>query len=63
MKVNTNLKVGNALNDIASLGCQSAKASANFLNRADQEARNLAGNLNYAAQSTWNSLVGWVKPS
>jgi hypothetical protein len=60
MKVETNLKSGNALNDVANLGCLSLQASANFINSADQQTRKLANNVNGALQSTWNTLTGWM---
>jgi hypothetical protein len=54
MKVETNIKSGNALQDVASLGGQSLQASANFITSADQQARRLADNLSSAAQSAWD---------
>jgi len=60
MKVETNLKSGNALNDVANLGCQSMQASANFVNRADTESRKLVNDVTGAAQSVWNTLTGWM---
>jgi hypothetical protein len=60
MKVETNLKLGIALNDVANLGCQSMQASANFVNRADTESRKLVNDVTGAAQSVWNTLTGWM---
>jgi hypothetical protein len=60
MKVETNLKSGNALNDVANLGCQSMQVSANFVNRADTESRKLVNDVTGAAQSVWNTLTGWM---
>lgn len=60
MKVETNLKAGNALNDVANLGCQSMQASANFINLADKESRRLANNVTNVTQSAWNTLTGWM---
>jgi hypothetical protein len=60
MKVETNLKSGNALNDVAALGCESMQTSANFINRADKESRRLVNNVTDASQSVWNTLTGWM---
>lgn len=60
MKVETNLKSGNALDDLANLSCKSLKYSAGFVNQADQQAGKLAGALNRGAQSTWNTIFGWL---
>jgi hypothetical protein len=60
MKVETNLKAGNALNDLANLSCKSLKYSAGFINQADRQAAKLAGAVNNGAQTTWNTIVGWL---
>jgi hypothetical protein len=60
MKVQTNLKAGNSLNDVANLGCQSLQASANFVNGADRQSRRLVNNVTNATQSAWNTLTGWM---
>lgn len=58
MKVQTNLKSGNALQDIANLGSQSLQASANFITNADQQARRLGNSLSSAAQNAWDFTNG-----
>lgn len=60
MRVETNLKAGNALDDLANLSCKSLKYSTDFINQADREANKLVGSLNRGAQSTWNTIVGWL---
>lgn len=60
MKVETNLKAGNALDDLANLSCKGLKYSVGFINHADRQASNLAGAINRGAQSTWNTVVGWL---
>lgn len=60
MKVETNLKAGNVLNDVANLGCQSLNSSANFVNNANQQVNNLAKSVTSVGQTTWNKLTGWL---
>lgn len=74
MKVETNIKSGNALQDVAGLGCQSLAASANFVTSADQQSRRLVDSLSGAAQSAWDvtnrtaqsalsTVNGWLQPA
>lgn len=60
MKVETNLKAGNALNDLANLSCKTLNYSADFVNQADRQTTRLAGAVNNGAQATWNTVVGWL---
>jgi len=60
MKIETNLKAGNALNDVANLSCKGLNYSANFVNQAEQQASKLASSLSNGAQSVWNTAVGWL---
>lgn len=60
MKLKTNLKSGNALDNLADLSCKSLKNSAGFINQADQQAGKLAGSLTRGIESTWNTIAGWL---
>ena len=60
MKVNTDLKSGNIINDAANLINQGTAEAVNFVNQADQQARAVTSSVTDTVQSAWNSLTGWL---
>lgn len=60
MKVDTDLKAGNFINDAVDLVNQGVSEVTDFVSTADQQARALTTNVTNTAQSIWNSLTGWV---
>lgn len=61
MKVNTDLKSGNAVTDAANLVNQGTASVAHFFSTADRQARTVTNSVTNAVQSAWNSLTGWIK--
>lgn len=63
MKVTTNLKSGNFVDDLANTSCKSLMTAANVVNNANQQANSLANNAAGWTQSAWNSVMGWLNLS
>jgi hypothetical protein len=61
MKVSTDLKSGNVINDAANLVSQGTAQVTGFVSAADQQARAVTQTVANTAQSAWNSLTGWLK--
>jgi hypothetical protein len=61
MRVNTDLKSGNVINDAANLVNQGAAQVTGFVSAADKQARAVTKTVTNTAQSAWNSLTSWLR--
>lgn len=60
MKVATNLKAGNFLDNAIQTSSQGMQATVAFLNKANQSAENIIKNANSGLQAARNTLFGWI---
>lgn len=58
MKVETNLKAGNLVNDTVGYARQTVDSVTGFVSSASQEANSVVGSVNKAANSAWNAVTG-----
>jgi hypothetical protein len=58
MKVKTDLKAGNLINDATALAQQSVDYVTGFVSAANNQANDVVGSVGNAATSTWNAVTG-----
>jgi hypothetical protein len=58
MKVETNLKAGNLINDAVGYTRQTVDSVTGFVASANQEANSVVGTVNNATNSAWKAVTG-----